>query len=249
MEGKVTICARVSDAELSNRELAERIKAEHPGVEPVLAWNHFVKARCLRPGIDLRDFVRLYESCVPDQHVRTREQVFTPTHKDSITGLSVMAVQEGPLWRLAFEDGHIGTEPGVALPARFIPIREGPKSIARRLDTMASTYSEILLVGRLTHKPELSATPNGTQVAHFTVAVDRPAEGQKVTDFFRTTAWGKTAEAVAEHLDKGSLCLVRGHPEIQRWEKDGQKHETFQVQAAQVKFLDRQRTSEAAAER
>jgi single-stranded DNA-binding protein len=104
---------------------------------------------------------------------------------------------------------------------------------------MASTYSEILLVGRVTGKPELWTAPNGTRLANYWVAVDRLSRGgQKVTDYFQVTAKGGTAEAVARQLDEGSLCLVRGYPNIQ-------EHEKLQVEAVKVKFVGRHRDEAA----
>jgi len=105
---------------------------------------------------------------------------------------------------------------------------------------VSQTYAGIELVGRLTDKPTLQQVAGDHQVGHMTVAVDRPGK-DKGTDFFRVTTWDKQAAACNQYLDKGHLIMVKGRPEIQEWEKDGQKHRALDVQAEKVLFLERNR--------
>lgn len=109
---------------------------------------------------------------------------------------------------------------------------------------MAKGFNKTLLLGRLTSDPELRSTPQGKQVAGFTIAVDRQQstqkEGEPTTDFFDVTAWEKLAELVSQHLSKGSKVLVEGRLRQDSWEdKDtGKKRSKVVVVANDVTFLD-----------
>lgn len=101
--------------------------------------------------------------------------------------------------------------------------------------------NRIILIGRLTKDPELKYLPNGTAVATFTLAVDRPMakEGQQDVDFIPIVVWSKQAENCANHIGKGRLVAVEGSLQITQYEKDGVKKWATEVNAQTVKFLDR----------
>ena len=61
--------------------------------------------------------------------------------------------------------------------------------------------NHIVVMGRLTHDPELRKTASGVSVASFSVAVDRDfsqQDGKKETDFLDVVAWRNTAEFAAK---------------------------------------------------
>ncbi|NPV69975.1 MAG: single-stranded DNA-binding protein [Firmicutes bacterium] len=103
--------------------------------------------------------------------------------------------------------------------------------------------NRIVLVGRLTRDPELRYTPNGKAVAGFSLAVNRRfanQQGERETDFIDIVVWGKQAENVANHLQKGRLVGVDGRLQIRSYEtQDGQKRKVAEVVADVVSFLDR----------
>lgn len=95
--------------------------------------------------------------------------------------------------------------------------------------------NNVILIGRLTDKPELNYTPNTqTAKATFTLAVDRQKEG---ADFIRIIVWGKQAEACANNLTKGRQAAVLGHIQTGSYNRDGQKVYTTDVVADRVEFL------------
>jgi len=101
-------------------------------------------------------------------------------------------------------------------------------------------YSKIAVIGRCTAEPTLRYTTNGVATCTFTLAVDRArkdAQGNKVTDFFIVETWRGLAENCANYLAKGKLALVDGEPHIDKWEKDGVKHQVFKISAETVRFL------------
>ena len=80
----------------------------------------------------------------------------------------------------------------------------------------------VVLIGRLTHDPELRYTPgNGTAVATFSLAVNRPfanRQGEREADFIRIVTWDKLAENCANYLRKGSLAAVTGRLQIRSYD-------------------------------
>lgn len=102
--------------------------------------------------------------------------------------------------------------------------------------------NRVMLVGRLTAKPELKYTSSNLPYARFSLAVNRTfsnSQGQKETDFINVVVWRKQAENVANYLDKGSLVSVEGRLQTGNYtDKDGNKHYTMDVQADSVQFLE-----------
>lgn len=101
--------------------------------------------------------------------------------------------------------------------------------------------NKIVLIGNLTHDPEVRATPNGVTVCSFTIAVDRrfkDVNGAKVTDFFRINAWRQLGENCAKFLSKGKKCAVVGELQPRTYEaKDGTTRMSLDIQADEVEFL------------
>lgn len=98
--------------------------------------------------------------------------------------------------------------------------------------------NSVVLIGRLTKKPEVRSTQSQTAVVKFTLAVDRPfAKDKKEADFISIVAFGKQAENCGKYLDKGRQIAVEGRIQTGKYEKDGQTKYTFDVVAERVKFL------------
>ena len=96
--------------------------------------------------------------------------------------------------------------------------------------------NNVTLVGRMTKQTELRYSPSGTAVASFTLAVNR--FGKDEADFISCIAFKKTAEALANFTDKGSLIGLTGSIQVRTYEKDGQKRWVTEVLANSVQFLD-----------
>lgn len=95
--------------------------------------------------------------------------------------------------------------------------------------------------GHLTADPTAKVTPNGTNVTTFTVGVTRAyknAQGDRVSDFFRVTAWRQQAEYAAKYLTKGRLVYVRGELQPTIFDgKDGKARLDLSVQADRIEAL------------
>lgn len=105
--------------------------------------------------------------------------------------------------------------------------------------------NRVVLVGRLTRDPELRTTTTGKSVCDFSIAVGKrfkPQDGSPDADFFRVTAWGQTADYVANYLTKGRLCAVDGRLQSRKYTaNDGTNREVVEVVADTVQGLDRPR--------
>ncbi len=114
-----------------------------------------------------------------------------------------------------------------------------------------SSINHVVVIGRLTRDPELRNTTSGKSVADFTLAVDRmpKQDGTKEADFIRVSVWGKTGEACASHLGKGSQVAVDGRIQVRTYQgQDGQNRTSTEIVASNVQFLSPKKNGSDAAE-
>ena len=97
--------------------------------------------------------------------------------------------------------------------------------------------NSVQLIGRLTHDPEPQATPNGSPLTTFRLAVDHPR--RQLANFITVKAWGRLAEVAADHLARGRQVAVWGSLEHEEWTTTGgERRERLVVVASRVEFLD-----------
>lgn len=98
--------------------------------------------------------------------------------------------------------------------------------------------NSVILIGRLTEKPELQYTPNTqTAVTKFTIAVDRQTKDGGA-DFIRVTAFGRQAETIARYMDKGRQIAVQGRLQTGSYkDRDGKTVYTQDVIIGNAEFL------------
>lgn len=68
----------------------------------------------------------------------------------------------------------------------------------------------ITIAGNCTKDAEMRRTQSGSGVAGFSMAVNGFANGEKTTDFFDVSVWGKRGEAVMQFAKKGAKMCVTG---------------------------------------
>ena len=109
---------------------------------------------------------------------------------------------------------------------------------------MARGFSKVILCGNLTRDPEMRATPSGTQVCSFGIAVNRvyrDASGanKENVSFFDCSAWGKQGETIAQYAKKGTGMLVSGRLEQRSWDDKatGAKRSRVEVVIEDFNFL------------
>jgi len=109
--------------------------------------------------------------------------------------------------------------------------------------------NKIILMGRLTHDPELRRTQNGTAVTGFSLAVERDfkdEDGKRATDFIDIVAWRAAAEFVAKYFTKGRMAVVEGRLQIRDWkDKEGNNRRSAEVVADNVYFGEQKRDAGA----
>ena len=93
--------------------------------------------------------------------------------------------------------------------------------------------NKVVLVGRLTAKPELRYTNSNTAFLRFTIAVNRnftAADGKREADFINIVAWRKQAETISRYFDKGNLIEIEGRLQTGSYDdRDGNKRYTMDV--------------------
>ena len=99
-----------------------------------------------------------------------------------------------------------------------------------------------IMMGRLTHDPELKTTQAGTQFCRFSIACDRDfknTSGEKETDFYDCVAWRKTAEFVSRYFAKGRMIIVEGRMQNRSWtDKEGNKRRSTEIIVDAAHFGD-----------
>lgn len=104
--------------------------------------------------------------------------------------------------------------------------------------------NKFIALGRLTNKPELRYTDSQKGYTKFAIAVPRTFNRDE-TDFINCMAWGKTAEIIAKHFDKGSQILVEGSVQTGSYENaDGKKVYTTDINVERVDFVGTKKETE-----
>ncbi len=103
-------------------------------------------------------------------------------------------------------------------------------------------FNKVVLMGNLTRDPELRTTPNGQNVASFSLAVNRSwknanGEQQEAVDYIDCNIWGKPAEIITQYMKKGSGILVSGRLQQRSWEQEGQKRSKVEVVVEDFNFV------------
>jgi single-strand DNA-binding protein len=110
---------------------------------------------------------------------------------------------------------------------------------------MMPSLNKVMLMGRITHDPELKRTQTGMAVCNLSLAIneqwrDNQRQTVKRTTFVKVTCWSGTAEAVQKYLKKGSELYVDGRLTSNAWQdRNGQKRSELVITADRVQFLTR----------
>ena len=106
-----------------------------------------------------------------------------------------------------------------------------------------SSLNKVLLIGNLGRDPEIRFTPDGTQVATFSLATteqwnDKSGNRQEHTEWHTIVAWNKLAELSKRYLNKGRQVYIEGRLRTREWnDKEGNKRRTTEVIASQMVLL------------
>ena len=104
--------------------------------------------------------------------------------------------------------------------------------------------NKIMLIGRLTAKPDSRVSVSGKQVATFTIATNyawrdsTTKERKDKTEFHRVVVGGKLAEIAGLYLDKGSRVYLEGRLSYRQFiDRKGAQRKTSDVIADELIML------------
>ena len=79
--------------------------------------------------------------------------------------------------------------------------------------------NKVTLAGRLGQDPELKTVGNDTKRVKFSLATNDGYGDKKKTNWHNCTAFGKTAEIIAQYVKKGSELVVSGSIDYNKHEE------------------------------
>ncbi len=102
--------------------------------------------------------------------------------------------------------------------------------------------NKVILIGRTTKEVVARQTPNGVDIANFTLAVQRKfrnADGEYETDFINCVAWRKAAELIRDYVKKGDRVAVVGEIQTRNYEaNDGTRRYVTEVVVNETHFVE-----------
>lgn len=102
--------------------------------------------------------------------------------------------------------------------------------------------NKVQLIGNLGKDPEIRYTPEGKQVAKFSMAANRTfknKEGESIDDtqWFNIEAWSGLAKVIEDHLTQGDRIYIEGRLKTESYEKDGETKYFTKVVAREMIML------------
>nr|DAQ40868.1 MAG TPA: Single strand binding protein [Caudoviricetes sp.] len=103
----------------------------------------------------------------------------------------------------------------------------------------------VILKGRLTKSPTLLFSKSGLGYTSINIAVDRYSKDKNSNaDFINCTAFGKTAELIADKFTKGQEILIEGNLKVDVFEKDDKREYKTSVLIERVEFCGSKKDKE-----
>ena len=109
--------------------------------------------------------------------------------------------------------------------------------------------NSVTVSGRLTRDPELRRTNTGRAVTSFSLAFNNRTKdeaGNFTTSYVPCTAWGSTAEYLANYAKKGNLICVEGRLQERKYTRnDGSNASVVEIIINNVEFMSGSRSNSA----
>ncbi len=114
-----------------------------------------------------------------------------------------------------------------------------------------ANLNRVLLIGNCTRDIELRYTSSGTEIAEFSIAVnrnwtDQNGNKQQEVTFVDITLFGRLAEIAQQYLCKGAPVFIEGRLQLDTWEQNGQKRSRLRVIGENLQLLAKREGAEAA---
>jgi single-strand DNA-binding protein len=98
----------------------------------------------------------------------------------------------------------------------------------------------------------LKYTASGQAVCKFSIAVNRNRKNGdqwvEEASYFDIVLWGRTGEALNQHLIKGKMVGIDGELRQNRWQQDGQNRSKVEIIANNIQLLSRNDGQQASAQ-
>ena len=114
--------------------------------------------------------------------------------------------------------------------------------------------NKAIVIGRLTHDPELRATQQGKAVANLRIATnsfagkDETGNRKEHTEYHRLVLFDKLAEVAAAYLKSGRLIYAEGRLQTRSWEDaEGHKRQSTEIVVERLQMLGGKEAQTAAA--
>lgn len=106
------------------------------------------------------------------------------------------------------------------------------------------SVNKVILIGNVGNDPEVNYVKEDLPVARFRLATNesyKNKEGQRVdnTEWHNIVVWRGLAKIVEQYVKKGSKLYIEGKITTNQYEKDGQTKYFTEIQAREMKMLDR----------
>ena len=105
------------------------------------------------------------------------------------------------------------------------------------------SVNKVIILGRLGGDPETRYLPSGDAVCNFSVATSEKwkdkstGEQQERTEWHRCSAFGRTAEVIAEYFLKGSEIYLEGKLQTRKWQaQDGTDKYSTEIRVDSFSF-------------
>lgn len=100
-------------------------------------------------------------------------------------------------------------------------------------------YNSLTLIGNIVARPEKHATKDGKAFISGRLAVNEGTKEAPKAFFINFKAFGKTAETIFNHCDKGSRVLLSGRLIEETWTtKDGKPGKAFAMIVSEMSFFE-----------
>lgn len=98
--------------------------------------------------------------------------------------------------------------------------------------------NKVIIMGYMGNHPDLSYTQGGMAICKFSLATSKKNKaGEEKTSWHRCTAFGRTAETIAQYVGKGQQLYIEGELSYGQYEKDGQTHYTTDIFVNEFNFV------------
>lgn len=97
---------------------------------------------------------------------------------------------------------------------------------------------QITISGNLTHDPDFKTLQDGSSLVNISFANNSKSKGQEITEFYRATAYGKSAEYVAKYAKKGyKVYMVGGFRKTEYTARDGATVRDLEIMVNSIEVI------------